>query len=279
MAPYLKKVGISMDIALFFGLILGFGMLILSIVLSGSLIAFWDVKSILITIGGSIAALIVNFPMQDLLRIGKVLKVAMSNKQENPRQIIDTIVKFAEISRREGLLVLEEKAQEVDDEFLQKGIQLVVDGTDPELVRSILEIEISYMEARHETGQQMFEQLGAYCPAFGMIGTLIGLVLMLQELDDPSALGPAMAVALITTLYGAVLANLVFLPIAGKLRIKNAQEVLIKEIMIEGILSIRAGENPRIIEEKLLAFLPRYEKISRGDEDIEPFAEEVRTSA
>ena len=153
-----------------------------------------------------------------------------------------------------------------------------MDGTDPELVRSILEFVLAYMEGRHDVGRQMFEQLGAYSPAFGMIGTLIGLIMMLQQLDDPSSLGGGMAVALITTLYGVVLANLVFLPIAGKLKIKSDKEILIKEIMIEGILSIRAGENPRIVEEKLKAFLPRYRIIAHG-ETYEQVVEEVRTSA
>lgn len=267
-----------MDVSLVLGLLIGIGLLIGSIVVQGPLGAFLDLSSVMITIGGSIAALMVNFPLAELARIWAIFKIALANQEHDPHEIIETLVRFAEVSRREGLLALEERSQELDDPFLQKGIQLVVDGTDPELVRSILEFELAYMEERHDVGRQMFEQLGAYSPAFGMIGTLIGLIMMLQQLDDPSSLGGGMAVALSTTLYGVVLANLVFLPIAGKLKIKSDKEILIKEIMIEGILSIRAGENPRIVEEKLKAFLPRYRIIAHG-ETYEQVVEEVRTSA
>jgi len=267
-----------MDLSLLLGLVLGFGLIIGSIALSGHIGAYWDVQSIMITLGGSFAATMVNFSIKELASLGHVLKVALTHKEPNPLEIIATIVRFAEISRREGLLALEERAQELDEPFLQKGIQLVVDGTDPDLVRGILEIELSYMEERHSVGQRIFERLGGYCPAFGMIGTLIGLIMMLQKMEDARNLGVGMAVALITTLYGVVLANLVFLPIADRLRLQNDKEVLVKEIMIEGILSIRAGENPRIIEEKLNAFLPRYRKVSRG-EAIEQVTEEVRTGA
>lgn len=267
-----------MDLSLILGLVLGFGLLITSIALSGNVGAYWDVQSVMITLGGSMAAVMVNFSLKDLANVGQVLKVLLTNRESNPQEIIATIVRFAEISRREGLLALEERAQELDEPFLQRGIQLVVDGTDPELVRGILEIELSYMEERHEVSQRIFEQMGAYCPAFGMTGTLIGLIMMLQKLDDPSTLGIGMAVALITTLYGVILANLVFLPIADRLRLKNDKEVLVKEIMIEGILSIRAGENPRIVEEKLNAFLPRYRKVSQG-QAMDHATEEVSTGA
>ncbi|MGB4379519.1 MAG: motility protein A [Limnochordia bacterium] len=267
-----------MDLSLLLGVVLGFGLIGVSIAISGHLGAYWDFESVLITLGGSMAATMVNFSIKELASVWHVMKVAITSKETNPNEIIATIVRFAEISRREGLLALEERAQELDEPFLQKGIQLVVDGTDPELVRGILEIELNYMEERHSVGQRIFERMGGYCPAFGMIGTLIGLIMMLQQADDAGNLVKGMGVALITTLYGVILANLVFLPIADRLRLKNDKEVLVKEIMIEGILSIRAGENPRIVEEKLNAFLPRYRKISRG-EAVEPIAEEVRTGA
>ncbi len=267
-----------MDISLIIGLVGGAALMIISMALGGSISAFWNVSSVMITCGGALAALMVNFPFQELARVGGILKVAFMNKSQNPLQIIQVLVEYAEVSRREGLLALEEKSQDLDDPFLQKGIQLVVDGTDPELVRNILEIELSYMEERHSSGAEIFEKFGAYLPAFGMVGTLIGLILMLREIEDPSSLGVGMAVALITTLYGAVLANLVFLPIAGNLRVKSAEEVLVKEIMIEGILSIRAGENPRIVEEKLNAFLPRIREM-HGGEAYARMAEEVSSSA
>lgn len=255
--------GIIMDVASLFGLALGFGLIIISIVVSSPLSLFWNGPSVLIVFGGTIGAIMINYSLKDLKRIGSLLRIIFSSDDHNPQEIIGILVSFAEVARREGLLALEEKAREVNEPFLQKGIQLVVDGTDPELVRNILEIELSYLEDRHDSGQGMFEQMGAYAPSFGMIGTLIGLIAMLQELDSPDAIGSGMAVALITTLYGSVLSNLVFLPMAGKLRNKSAAELLMKEVMIEGILSIRAGENPRIVEEKLKAFLPKFETLKQ----------------
>lgn len=265
-----------MDITSLLGLTVGFGLLIGSIMMDGSLAKFWSPQGLMITLGGTLAAIFVNFPLRDIMNIGSVLKVVFRQEERDPYEIIEIIVGFAEISRREGLLALEERAQDVNEDFLQKGIQLVVDGTDPELVRSILEFELSYLEERHEKGQEIFEQMGAFAPAFGMIGTLIGLIIMLQEINDPDSIGAGMAVALITTFYGSLLANLVFLPIAGKLRVKSANERLLKEIMIEGILSIRAGENPRIVEEKLQAFLPRDDNRLKHDEQV---TEDVTASA
>lgn len=258
-----KEMGIIMDVTSLLGLTLGAALLVGSIVINGPLSLFWDGPSVLIVFGGTLGAIMINYPFKDLVKIGSLLRIIFTNEEHKPQEVIKILVSFAEVSRREGLLALEERAQEVDEPFLQKGIQLVVDGTDPELVRSILEIELSYLEDRHVSGQEMFEQMGAYAPAFGMLGTIIGLIAMLQELDSPDSIGTGMATALITTFYGSILANLVFLPMAGKLRVKSAQELLIKEIMIEGILSIRAGENPRIVEEKLNAFLPRFTKISQ----------------
>lgn len=244
-----------MDIAGILGIVLGFAIMIIAIALEGTVGLYWSLSSVFITIGGAFAALMVNFPWKQVASIGKLTVIAFSKDDNNESEIIRTLVEFAESSRREGLLALEDKVQNTDDEFLKKGIQLVVDGTDAELVRSILEIELAFLEERHAEGQRLFEQFGAYAPAFGMIGTLIGLIAMLGELDDPSQVGSGMAIALITTLYGAVIANSVLLPIAGRLRGKTAKEILLKEVMIEGILSIQAGENPRIVEEKLKAFL------------------------
>jgi chemotaxis protein MotA len=166
------------------------------------------------------------------------------------------IVTFSEKARREGLLALEDDLDELEDEFLRKGIQLVVDGTDPEIIRNIMETELNHMQSRHLDGIKIFEDWGALAPAFGMIGTLIGLIIMLANIEDKSAIGPGMSTALITTLYGAILGNLVFIPIANKLSWVNNQEVLLREIMIEGTLSIQSGDNPRIVKEKLISFLP-----------------------
>src|SRR5690554_1627370 len=213
----------------------------------------------MIVLGGTFASIMINFSMSQVLSVFPLLKVAFSKKTNDSIRIISTLVNFAETSRREGLLSLEEKAQAIDEPFLQKGIQLVVDGTDPELVRSILEIELLSIEDRHGIGHRMFDQMAAFAPGYGMIGTLIGLIVMLAELDNPDLIGSGMAVALITTFYGSVASNLIFQPIAGKLRVKSEEEIMFKQIMVEGILSIQAGENPRIVEEKLKSFFPtRY---------------------
>lgn len=165
------------------------------------------------------------------------------------------IIELSSVARRDGLLALEEAGNKAEDEFLKKGIMLIVDGTDPELVRNIMETELTFLEERHAEGRGLYDAMGSYAPAFGMIGTLIGLINMLQQLDDPSSVGPQMAVALITTFYGSVMANAIFIPIAAKLKIKSKQEILMKELVVEGLLSIQAGENPRIIEEKLKTFI------------------------
>jgi chemotaxis protein MotA len=184
------------------------------------------------------------------------------------------LVDFAEKARREGLLSLEQDVMEIDDSFLQRGIQLVVDGTDPELVRNILETKLTFLEERHQKGQDIFSSMGQLSPAFGMIGTLIGLIQMLTNLESPDSLGPGMATALITTFYGIIFANLFFIPITGKLKMRSEEEILMKEVMIEGILSIQAGENPRIVKEKLSAFLAKekQEGIPEIEDDMETMA-------
>ncbi|MCH4888728.1 motility protein A [Acidaminobacter sp. JC074] len=245
-----------MDIGLIAGIIAGMGLVIFGIITGGTpFSAFIDTGSILIVIGGGIAATFVQYPLADMLGISKIFMKALKNPEFNTGQIIDKVIELANVARREGLLALEEAVDEVNDEFLKKGVMLIVDGTDPEMVKNILETELTNMVDRHAKGRGIFEALGSLMPAFGMIGTLVGLVGMLQSLSDPSAIGPKMAVALLTTFYGSLFANLIWIPIAGKLQIKSDEEALVKEVMIEGLLSIQAGENPRIIEEKLKAFL------------------------
>lgn len=245
-----------MDIATIVGLISGIGFIIWGIMISGDLGTYWDPPSIVITLGGTIAATLLAYPINTLTGIGKVFQKAFFHKEILANEIIEEVIKLANIARKEGLLSLEEYGEKLEDEFLKKGIMLIVDGTDPELVRNILETELIFLEERHGQGQGMLEAMGGYAPAFGMIGTLIGLVNMLQKMDDPKAIGPNMSVALITTFYGSALANIFFLPLAQKLKIRSKSEVLVKELMIEGLLSIQAGENPRIIEEKLKTFIP-----------------------
>lgn len=257
-----------MDIGLIGGILAGFGFVIFGIMQGGTpFSSFIDPGSILIVIGGGIAATFVQYPLQDMLGIGKVFTKALKNPEFNTGQIIDKVIELANVARREGLLALEEAVDEVNDEFLKKGVMLIVDGTDPEMVKSILETELSNMMDRHSKGKGIFDALGALMPAFGMIGTLVGLVAMLQNLSDPSSIGPSMAVALLTTFYGSLFANLIWIPIGGKLEIKSAEEALVKQVMIEGLLSIQAGENPRIIEEKLKAFLSPTIRKSIGTQE------------
>jgi chemotaxis protein MotA len=169
-------------------------------------------------------------------------------------------INFANKSRREGILALEGEMKDVKGEFLKKGIQLSIDGLEPQEIRGILETETDFIRNRHQLGAEIFTTLGTFAPALGMIGTLIGLVQMLQSMDDPSKIGPSMAVALLTTFYGSIIANIICIPIAGKLKVRSKEEMLSKEMMIEGIISISNGDNPRILEQKLKAFIPVNQK-------------------
>lgn len=259
-----------MDIATILGLLLGIGFTSWGIMNTGSLSDFWDLPSIIIVFGGTISASLLAYPLNTLGSVGKIFQKAFFHKDVSANGIIEEIISLANVARKEGLLSLEEYGSKLDDEFLKKGIMLIVDGTDPELVRNILETELVFLEERHGEGQGILESMGAYAPAFGMIGTLIGLINMLQKMDDPKAIGPNMSVALITTFYGSALANIIFIPLAKKLKVRSKSEVLVKELMIEGLLSIQAGENPRIIEEKLKTFIPpdlrkKFEKESEKE--------------
>ncbi|MDK2932290.1 MAG: chemotaxis protein MotA [Clostridiales bacterium] len=259
-----------MDIATIIGFILGAFFIIFSISMGGPLSWFFEYKSIMIVLGGTLCATMIHYPMNKFINSFRTVKHIIQVKQLSPTDIINKIIELANIARKEGLLALEEAAAQIDDDFLQKGVLLIVDGTDPELVRNILETELAFIEGRHKESQGIFETMATLAPAFGMIGTLIGLIQMLQQLEDPSTIGPAMGVALITTFYGTVLANFLFIPIAGKLKIRSSEEILLKEVMIEGLLSIQAGENPRIIEEKLKAFLaPGLRKNDEQEEERE----------
>ncbi|MBZ2173868.1 flagellar motor protein [Schnuerera sp. xch1] len=245
-----------MDISTVAGLILGFGFIMFGILTKGEISTYFDFSSLLITLGGTLASTLASFPLNNFSNTIKVIRKAFFYKVISPSGVISEVITLANVARKEGLLSLEEYAEDLDDDFLKKGIMLVVDGTDPELVRNILETELVFLEERHTDGQRIFEIMATYAPAFGMIGTLIGLINMLKNLDDPSKIGPNMSVALVTTFYGSLLANVVFLPLAQKLKVRSKKEILIKELMVEGLLSIQAGENPRIIEEKLKTFIP-----------------------
>jgi chemotaxis protein MotA len=259
-----------LDIATIVGIVAGLALVLWGITSTGNLGWFWSFSSFLIVVGGTVSATFVAYPLKKVLSTFKVVRKAFSTNDFQPGTIINEIISLANIARREGLLALEEAVEQIEDEFLHKGVMLIVDGTDPELVKNILETELSFLEERHGEGKGLFDIMGTLAPAFGMIGTLIGLVIMLQQLENPDTIGPSMAVALITIFYGSLLANLIFIPIGKKLKIKSREEILLKEIMIEGLLSIQAGENPRIIEEKLKAFLPPLiRKSLNNNEDAE----------
>ncbi len=260
-----------MDIATIAGLALGIIFFVLSIALDGgisALASFWNAPSIMITIGGATASVMIIHPMDKFINGLKAVSKVFQNQVVDEGAIIKNIIELSNVARKEGLLALEEAADNIEDSFLKKGIMLVVDGTDPELVRQILETELIFVGTRHREVANFWEKLAEMGPAWGMIGTLIGLVNMLGNLSDPDAIGPAMAVALLTTMYGSLLANLIATPFASKMVIKSGQEMLLKEVVIEGLLSIQAGENPRVIEEKLKSFLAPVlrEALSAGGE-------------
>lgn len=245
-----------MDIGSIAGLLIGLLFIMLGIMDGGNLASFINMPSLQIVVGGTFAATFIAYPMKKVFESAKIAGKVFGASKDDPTIVLSKIIELANTARKEGLLALEEISQSIDDKFLNKGVMLIVDGTDPELVRNLLETELAFIEERHSDGRGLFDTLGMLAPAFGMVGTLIGLINMLAKLDDPSTVGPSMAVALITTLYGSLMANLIFIPIATKLKLRSREEILIKEIIVEGLLSIQAGENPRIIEEKLKAFLP-----------------------
>ena len=221
----------------------------------GGVMVFVYVPSMIIVFGGTIAVTMLAFPTPDLKPVMKVMMVAAIRKASTPTEEIDRIVEFANLARKEGLLALETKLQAVDDPFFGKGVQLVIDGFSADTVRDIMELEAEWEDSRHATGKKIVDQLGAFAPAFGMIGTLVGLVQMLQDLSDPNGIGLGMATALLTTLYGAMGANMVFIPLAGKLEMVAKTNQQLRKLMIEGIVAIQSGEKPQLIKEKLKGFL------------------------
>jgi chemotaxis protein MotA len=264
-----------LDIASVIGFIAGTVFILISIFWGatwdiGKTGIFIDIPSIMITIGGTISGVILAHPFDKLASGLKAIKKIFIVTKSDPAKEIANIITLANMARKEGILSLEEAVTDMEDEFLKKGIMLIVDGTDPELVRNILETEMSYIEGRHSDARGVWELISAQGPAWGMIGTLIGLVLMLMDLSDLSMLGPSMAVAIITTLYGSIIANFIANPVINKLKIYNGEEMHIKEVLVEGILSIQAGENPRIIEEKLRAFLSPTLRKGMDNEKNEP---------
>ena len=244
-----------MDFATILGVISAFGLVVIAIVMGGGVQLFINVPALMIVVGGTLGATMINYPLRDVFGVFKVAKKAIFTRKISTSELIRGFIGFAKKSRKEGILALESDMKNVRDEFLKKGIQLSIDGLEPQEIQDILETEVGFIRTRHQLGAEVFTTMGTFAPALGMIGTLIGLVQMLQTLDDPSAIGPAMAVALLTTFYGSIMANIVCLPVAGKLRARSKEEVLAREMTIRGIISLSNGDNPRILGQKLLAFL------------------------
>ncbi len=246
-----------MDLATFLGLLISFGLIASAMVAGpGGVMTFLDIPSALIVFGGTIGATLTQSPLGNALATIGVVKNAFFAKPINISAVIDEFVDYANKARREGILSLESTVNSLDDTYLRKGLQLTVDGLEPQAIEEVLELEMSTLEGRHEAGVSVIESMASYAPALGLIGTVVGLVQMLKSMDDPSTIGPAMALALITTFYGVVLANLIFLPLSNKLKTRSKEEMLLRELQLEGILAIAKGDNPRIMQEKLTSFQP-----------------------
>jgi len=245
-----------MDIATIIGIVLGSGLVLAAILMKSPLVAFIDPASAAVVLGGTAAAALISFPLGQVIKILGVVRKAFFTRPINSVDYVTTLVKLAEVARRDGILSLESQLAEGDyDPFLTQGLRMAIDGQDPAIIEVALEQEVETIIERHGAGRALFDNIGKYAPAFGMIGTLIGLVIMLQNMSDADSLGPAMAVALLTTFYGSLVANLFALPIADKLAVRSNQEVAVKLLVIRGVMSIQAGDNPRIVQQKLLAFL------------------------
>ncbi len=254
-----------MDFATLVGLLGSFGIVASAMILGGSPLIFINLPSILIVIGGSFFVAMMKFGIGQFLGAFKVAVKAFTCKVELPKDLIEKSIELAGIARKNGLLALE--SVEIDNEYLKKGIQYLVDGLDGEVVKATLIKERAQQCHRHELGISVFKALGDVGPAMGMIGTLIGLVQMLSAMDDPKSIGPAMAVALLTTLYGAMLATMFALPIADKLGLRNDEEQLNQGLLIDAIMGIQAGLNPRVIEELLTSYIPGAERTASGEDE------------
>lgn len=246
-----------MDLATILGLLLAWGALLGALFMEGGKVAdLANPSAFVIVAGGTLGATTIAFSLKQMLGLPTVLRNAFFCKDTDLAELITITVEFARKARREGILALEEEARNLDNKFLQMGIQLVVDGTPSEMVREILETEIVSLQERHKVGESIFSTMGGFSPTLGIIGTVMGLIHMLSSLDEPGKMGSAIAAAFVATLYGVAFANLVFLPIGSKLKARTAEEIIAYDMIIEGILSLQAGDNPRMVEAKMMAYLP-----------------------
>lgn len=244
-----------MDIGTLVGIILG-SLLVAGAIVIGGGAGFINVPAMMITVGGAFAATLMNFPLPKIIGTFSVVRKAFASQDKDHVALFQRLSDFAVRARRDGILGLESEVETLDDAFMQKGLRMAVDGNSAEVIEAVLEQDIDSMVERHEVGHGIFQAIGSYAPAFGMIGTLIGLIQMLRNLDDPSSIGLGMAVALLTTLYGALVSNMIALPIAGKLEQRTKEEVAIRRMVLQGILSIQQGDSPRVAQEKLRSYMP-----------------------
>ena len=244
-----------MDIATLVGIVISFGLVAAAILMGGDFFWFVNPPSLMIVAGGTMGATLLSFPLADVLGVIKVAKNVFIYQSKPPADLIPLLTDFAKKARQEGILSFESQLSSIEDPFLAKGIQMAIDGMESNSIEEVMTTEIAYVEERHKLGAKIFTTMATFAPAVGMLGTIIGLVQMLMQMDDPSSIGGPMAVALLTTFYGTMFANLMFLPAAGKLETRSKQEMLIKQMILEGVISIQSGDNHRIVEEKLKAYL------------------------
>ena len=244
-----------MDITTLIGIVVAFGLVIISILMGGDGTWFINYPSLMIVLGGTTGATLLAYPLKDVLSVINVAKNVFLHRSQLASQLIPLMAGFAKKARQDGILSFESQLKDIEDSFLVKGIQMAIDGMESSAIEEVMTTEIIYLGERHKLGSEIFTTMGTFAPAVGMLGTIIGLVQMLMQMEDPSQIGAPMAVALLTTFYGTLLANLLFLPVAGKLKTRSKQEVLIKQMVLEGVISIQSGDNHRIVEQKLKAFL------------------------
>lgn len=255
-----------MDISTFIGILVAGGLVITSILMGGSGAWFVNYPSIMIVVGGTMGATLLAYPLADVLGVFKVAKNVFLHKSQPVSQLIPQMVELAKKARQEGILSFESQLDHIENPFLVRGLQMAIDGMEASAIEDVLTTETIYIDERHRLGAEIFTTMGAFAPAVGMLGTIIGLVQMLMQMEDPSQIGAPMAVALLTTFYGTLLANLIFLPIAGKLKTRSKQELLTKQMVIDGVISIQSGDNHRIVEQKLKAFVSPKSRNFNADE-------------
>ncbi|MDY6986676.1 MAG: motility protein A [Thermodesulfobacteriota bacterium] len=259
-----------MDIATLVGIVVAFGLVIISIILGGDATWFINYPSLMIVVGGTMGATLLAYPLAQVLSVFGVAKNVFLHKSRSVQSLILQLVDFAKKARKDGILSFESQLKELDDPFMVEGLQLAIDGMDSNAIDEILSTDIQYVEERHRLGAEIFSTMGGFAPAVGMLGTIIGLVQMLMQMEDPSQIGAPMAVALLTTFYGTLLANLLFLPIAAKLKTRSNQEILVSQMVLEGIISIQSGDNHRVVEQKLRAFIARKARESEAAAEAAP---------